>query len=193
VDPEPVTKLAGADGCGARSEKLHRPIFRSDADRRRHDKFRQPQHRASRASNKYRLTVFRLIPSWCAIRARRPLERLPDVAGLRLPPRPRSVGFLPLSWPPGAGTAAESKAVRSQSMRSAWASSSSSIWCERRQTPALYQSRSLRQHVIPLPQPISAGKYSQGIPVFSTNRIPSAPPGPTHGAARPSVSALPAG
>jgi hypothetical protein len=95
-----VTKLAGADGCGARSEKLHRPIFRSDADRRRHGKFRQPQHRASRASNKYRLTVFRLIPSWCAIRARRPLERLPDVAGLRLPPRPRSVGFLPLSWPP---------------------------------------------------------------------------------------------
>jgi hypothetical protein len=25
---------------------------------------------------------------------------------------------------------------------------------------------------MPLPQPISAGRYSQGIPVFSTNRIP---------------------
>ena len=42
-----------------------------------------------------------------------------------------------------------------------------------RQTPAWYQSRSLRQHLIPLPHPISAGKYSQGMPVFSTNRIPA--------------------
>jgi hypothetical protein len=57
-------------------------------------------------------------------------------------------------------------------MRSAWASSSRSTWCSLRQTPAWYQSRSLRQHVIPLPHPISAGKYSQGMPVFSTNRIP---------------------
>src|SRR5205823_6321569 len=71
--------------------------------------------------------------------------------------------------PPGAGTAAESSAARSQSMRSAWASSSRSTWCSLRQTPAWYQSRSLRQHVIPLPHPISAGKYSQGMPVFSTN------------------------
>jgi hypothetical protein len=41
-----------------------------------------------------------------------------------------------------------------------------------RQTPAWYQSRSLRQHAILLPHPISAGKYSQGMPVFSTNRTP---------------------
>ncbi len=38
-----------------------------------------------------------------------------------VPCLPRSVGFLPVSWPPGAGTAAESSAARSQSMRSAWA------------------------------------------------------------------------
>src|SRR6266511_4386969 len=101
-----------------------------------------------------------------------------------VPCLPRSVGFLPVSWPPGAGTAAESSAARSQSMRSAWASSSRSTWCSLRQTPAWYQSRSLRQHVIPLPHPISAGKYSQGMPVFSTNRIPvsadrSDTPGPS--------------
>src|SRR5438128_12616213 len=74
--------------------------------------------------------------------------------------------------PPGAGTAAEASAARSQSMRSAWASASRSTWCSRRQTPAWYQSRRLRHHVIPLPPPISAGKYSQGMPVFSTHRIP---------------------
>src|SRR5438132_1298295 len=70
-----------------------------------------------------------------------------------VPCLPRSVGFLPVSWPPGAGTTAESSVARSQSMRSAWASSSRSTWCSLRQTPAWYQSRSLRQHVIPLPTP----------------------------------------
>jgi hypothetical protein len=39
-------------------------------------------------------------------------------------------------------------------------------------TPAWYRSRSLRQHVIPLPQPISEGKYSHGNPVLSTNKMP---------------------
>lgn len=40
------------------------------------------------------------------------------------------------------------------------------------QTPAFCQSRSRRQQVIPLPQFISLGKYSQGVPVLRTNRIP---------------------
>lgn len=40
------------------------------------------------------------------------------------------------------------------------------------QTPALCQSRSLRQHVMPLPQPISAGKSSHGMPVLRTKRMP---------------------
>jgi hypothetical protein len=39
-------------------------------------------------------------------------------------------------------------------------------------TPASCQSRSLRQQVIPHPQPISRGRSSQGMPVFSTNRMP---------------------
>lgn len=39
-------------------------------------------------------------------------------------------------------------------------------------TPSCCQSRSRRQHVMPHPQPSSCGRYSQGQPVFSTNRIP---------------------
>src|ERR1700722_19039757 len=38
--------------------------------------------------------------------------------------------------------------------------------------PALFQSRRRRQQVMPLPHPISFGRYSQGIPVRRTNRIP---------------------
>ena len=45
------------------------------------------------------------------------------------------------------------------------------ILCILSQTPAFCQSRSLRQQVIPLPQPISCGKYSQPMPVLSTNKI----------------------
>jgi hypothetical protein len=40
------------------------------------------------------------------------------------------------------------------------------------QTPAFCQSRSRRQQVIPLPQFIYLGRYSQGVPVLRTNRIP---------------------
>ena len=40
------------------------------------------------------------------------------------------------------------------------------------QTPASCQSRSLRQQVMPLPQPISCGRSSHGIPVLSTKTIP---------------------
>ena len=39
-------------------------------------------------------------------------------------------------------------------------------------TPASFQSRSRLQQLIPDPHPISAGRYSHGLPVFSTNRIP---------------------
>ncbi|ANP52379.1 hypothetical protein AVL59_25110 [Streptomyces griseochromogenes] len=38
--------------------------------------------------------------------------------------------------------------------------------------PALFQSRGLRQQVIPEPDPSSAGSHSQRIPVWRTNRIP---------------------
>jgi len=40
------------------------------------------------------------------------------------------------------------------------------------QMPASCQSRSLRQHVMPEPQPSSCGSISHGIPLRRTNRIP---------------------
>ena len=38
--------------------------------------------------------------------------------------------------------------------------------------PACCQSRKRRQQVMPEPQPTSCGRYSQRMPVFSTNRMP---------------------
>ncbi len=43
------------------------------------------------------------------------------------------------------------------------------IFCQR---PTACQSRKRRQHVMPLPHPISRGRYSQGVPVLRTNRMP---------------------
>jgi hypothetical protein len=74
--------------------------------------------------------------------------------------------------PPGAGTLAESSDARDQSIWSASPSRSSSTWCILRHTPASCQSRKRRQQVMPLPQPISCGSISQGMPLRSTNRIP---------------------
>jgi hypothetical protein len=41
-----------------------------------------------------------------------------------------------------------------------------------RQTPASFQSRSRRQQVMPLPQPISCGSISQGMPLLRTKSMP---------------------
>ena len=76
------------------------------------------------------------------------------------------------SAPPGAGTLAESSDARDQSTWSASPSRSSSTWCILRHTPAFCQSRRRRQQVMPLPQPISWGSISHGIPLRSTNRMP---------------------
>jgi hypothetical protein len=35
-----------------------------------------------------------------------------------------------------------------------------------------FSASSRRQQLMPEPQPISSGRYSQGMPVFSTNRMP---------------------
>jgi hypothetical protein len=67
---------------------------------------------------------------------------------------------------------AESSAARDQSMRPREPRRSSSKRCSRSHTPARCQSRSLRQQVLPLPQPNSLGKDCQGQPVFSTNTMP---------------------
>ena len=74
--------------------------------------------------------------------------------------------------PPGAATLAESREARDQSILSAAPRRSKSARCRLCQTPAFCQSRRRRQQVIPLPQPISWGSISQGIPLRKTNRMP---------------------
>jgi len=71
-----------------------------------------------------------------------------------------------------ARTDAESTIARDQSILSAPRRCASKIRWSSSQTPARCQSRSRRQHVIPLPQPISCGRYSQGMPVMRTNKMP---------------------
>jgi hypothetical protein len=79
-------------------------------------------------------------------------------------------GFLP---PVTALSMALSARDRDQSMRSAACNFESSNRCNSCQTPACCQSRSRRQQVMPHPQPISRGKSSQAMPVFSTNKMPA--------------------
>lgn len=77
--------------------------------------------------------------------------------------------FLP---PKTARTEAESITAREKSILSAFRNLLSRMRCILSQTPAFCQSRSLRQQVIPEPHPISFGRCSQPIPVFSTKRMP---------------------
>ena len=77
-----------------------------------------------------------------------------------------------LDPPKRARTEQLSMAEVDQSIASACPSSSSRacyIFCQR---PAACQSRRRRQQVMPQPQPISRGRYSHGVPVLRTNRIP---------------------
>jgi hypothetical protein len=74
--------------------------------------------------------------------------------------------------PKRARTEQLSMAEVDQSMASAKPNSSNRachIFC---QIPTVCQSRKRRQHVMPLPQPISRGRYSHGVPVLRTNRMP---------------------
>lgn len=76
-------------------------------------------------------------------------------------------------WPPRtARTEALSTTARDQSIWSAAWSHDRRTWWSVCQTPASCQSRSRRQQVIPLPQPISRGSISQGMPLRRTKRIP---------------------
>ena len=74
--------------------------------------------------------------------------------------------------PRGLGTLAPSMLARLKSRRPAPRSSASSFTCSWCHTPAACHSRSLRQHVMPLPKPSSCGKSSQAMPVRSTKRMP---------------------
>ena len=62
--------------------------------------------------------------------------------------------------------------ARLQSIRRAASSLASMTSWSLCQTPALCQSRRRRQHVMPEPQPISAGSISHGMPLLSTKRMP---------------------
>jgi hypothetical protein len=71
-----------------------------------------------------------------------------------------------------AATLAESSDARDQSSLSASARRWSNSWCRRSHTPVSCQSRRRRQHVIPLPHPISCGSSFQPMPLLSTKMIP---------------------
>jgi hypothetical protein len=74
--------------------------------------------------------------------------------------------------PKSARTEQLSIATFDQSISSASPSSSSSTCQIFSHTPTACQSRKRRQQVMPDPQPSSWGKYSQGQPVRSTNKMP---------------------
>jgi hypothetical protein len=82
-------------------------------------------------------------------------------------------GVRPDTLPPFlAATVALSTEARVQSILPASPSLSSSTSWRRFHTPASCHSLRRRQQVLPLPQPISGGRYDQGKPVFSTKMIP---------------------
>lgn len=89
-------------------------------------------------------------------------------AGFRAIGRIRA-GLVP---PKTARTLLLSTITRSQSIRSASLSRSSSTLCNVCHTPASVQSRSRRQQVMPQPQPISLGRSSHWMPVRSTKSMP---------------------
>ena len=74
--------------------------------------------------------------------------------------------------PKTARTLELSTTARDQSSWSAACSLASNISWMRCQTPSICQSRRRRQHVMPHPQPKSRGRYSHGMPVRRTNKIP---------------------
>ena len=74
--------------------------------------------------------------------------------------------------PKTARTEAESTTAREKSILSFSRRWLSRMRCIFSQIPAFCQSCKRLQHVIPEPQPISFGRYCQGIPVLSTKMIP---------------------
>lgn len=73
---------------------------------------------------------------------------------------------------PTARTDDESTTARDQSSASAWCSWHSSRACRASHTPASCHALRRRQHVMPLPQPISRGSISHGSPLLRMNTIP---------------------
>ena len=93
--------------------------------------------------------------------------RAPPVRGVRADLRARR------RLPPFAGMDALSIEARLQSSSSAAARRSSSTRCSSPSTPAACQSRSRRQHVMPVQPNASRGSIAHGMPDRSTNTMPS--------------------
>jgi hypothetical protein len=86
--------------------------------------------------------------------------------------RPNSRGFWVPLFTPFARIVSESTLALDQSILSASPKRLRSALCSLRHTPTFCQSRSLRQQVTPLPQPISWGSISQGNPLLKTKMMP---------------------
>src|SRR3989440_741258 len=71
-----------------------------------------------------------------------------------------------------AGAKALSALARLQSILSALPKRSKTAWWRRSHTPARCHARRRRQQVTPLPQPISWGSISHGMPLLSTKMMP---------------------
>ncbi len=91
-----------------------------------------------------------------------------------LAPRLTAIGWVRSSFFPRcmARTDELSTIARARSSWSRRRNSASSMSRKRCRTPVSCHSLSRRQQVTPEPQPISWGNISQGIPLFSTNKIP---------------------
>lgn len=88
--------------------------------------------------------------------------------------RTTAIGWVRSSFFPAPTARIEelSTTTREKSNWSAPRSFASSTLCSRSHTPRRCHSFNRRQHVIPEPHSISLGSISQGMPDFSTNRIP---------------------
>jgi hypothetical protein len=78
-------------------------------------------------------------------------------------------GFFPA---PTARTEEESATATDQSSAPCSCKRLKTNWCSLSQTPASCQSRKRRQQVMPEPHSNSCGRYSHGMPVFKTNKMP---------------------
>lgn len=129
------------------------------------------RHRWNRV--KHRLKHFRVVPvGACDHECQR--DTLPVYRDMALAAELAPVGRVRpcLFAPRGLATLAPSMLTRLQSIASYPRNRASNSRCRRSHTPSFCQSRSRRQHVMPLPKPISCGKSSHGMPVCSTNRMP---------------------
>jgi hypothetical protein len=109
------------------------------------------------------------VESWALEAERRTASGMPLRSTTRWylePGLPLSVGLRPVaSAPPLARTLKKSTLARLQSIAAASPNQLRSVSCSRTQTPAASQSRTRRQHVVPLPQPSSWGNSRHGHPV----------------------------